>query len=280
MSYDNFNNNNSNDDDNDVLNSQWRGGTWTDSSYTSQSSDSSTSYYHGSDYGTTNTAELTNTRFEENVIAQSFVFMAIALLISAFTAVYVYSSPRLMVNILYNDSIFYVLLFAELAIVFAANFTAKKNMIVPSAILFTLYSVINGATLSVIFVVFELSSIASILFVTAGMFGGMAIYGLVTKKDLSSIGSIALMALLGIILAGVVNMIFLKSSGFDMALNAIGVLIFVALTAYDVQKIKNMARYTNLENITCIALIGALELYLDFVNLFLKLLSLFGRRRN
>lgn len=280
MSYDNFNNNNSNDDDNDVLNSQWRGGTWTDSSYTSQSSDSTTSYYHSSDYGTGNTTELTNTRFEENVIAQSFVFMAIALLISAFTAVYVYSSPRLIVNILYNDSIFYVLLFSELAIVFAANFTAKKNMVVPSAVLFTLYSVINGATLSVIFVVFELSSIASILFVTAGMFGGMAIYGLVTKKDLSSIGSIALMALLGIILASVVNMFFLKSSGFDMALNAIGVLIFVALTAYDVQKIKNMARYTNLDNITCIALIGALELYLDFVNIFLKLLALFGRRRN
>ncbi len=278
MSYDNFNDNKNNPDDNDVLNSQWQGSTWTDSSYTRPASDNTTGYYNSSNYNT-GADDLTNTRFEENVVAQSFVFMAIALLISAFTAVYVYSSPRLLVNILYNDSIFYVLLFAELAVVFAANYTAKKNMIVPSAILFTLYSVINGATLSVIFVVFQLSSIASILFVTAGMFGGMAIFGLITKKDLSSVGSIALMALWGIILAGVVNM-FIKSSGFDFAINVIGVIIFVALTAYDVQKIKNMARYTNLDNITCIALIGGLELYLDFINLFLKLLMLFGRRRD
>lgn len=201
-------------------------------------------------------------------------------MISAFSALYVYSSPRLMVNILLNDSIFYVLLFSELAIVFAANFTVRKNLVVPSAVLFTLYAVINGATLSVIFVLFELSSIVSILFITAGMFGGMAVYGLVTKKDLTSIGNIALMALWGIILASVVNMLFLKSSGADMAISVIGVLIFVALTAYDTQKIKNMARYTTLDNITCISLIGALELYLDFINIFLKLLMLFGRRRD
>lgn len=206
--------------------------------------------------------------------------MAVALVISAFSALYVYSSPRLMVNILLNDSIFYVLLFSELAIVFAANFTVRKNLVVPSAVLFTLYAVINGATLSVIFVLFELSSIVSILFITAGMFGGMAVYGLVTKKDLTSIGNIALMALWGIILASVVNMLFLKSSGADMAISVIGVLIFVALTAYDTQKIKNMARYTTLDNITCISLIGALELYLDFINIFLKLLMLFGRRRD
>lgn len=277
MSYDNFHDNNNNPDDNDVLNSQWQGSTWTDSSYTRPASDNTTGYYN-SNYNT-GAGDLTNTRFEENVVAQSFVFMAIALLISAFTAVYVYSSPRLLVNIRLNDSIFYGLLIAELVVVFAASYTANKNMIVPSAILFTLYSVINGATLSVIFVVFELSSIISLFFVTAGMFGGMAIFGLITKKDLSSVGSIALMALWGIILAGVVN-IFLKSSGFDLAINVIGVIIFVALTAYDVQKIKNIARYTNLDNITCIALIGGLDLYLDFINLFLKLLMIFGRRRD
>jgi len=278
MSYDNFHDNNNNPDDNDVLNSQWQGSTWTDSSYTRPASDNTTSYYNSSNYNT-GADDLANTRFEENVVAQSFVFMAIALLISAFTAVYVYSSTRLSDNILYNDSFFYGLLIAELVVVFAASYTAKKNMIVPSAILFTLYSVINGATLSVIFYGFDHSSIISIFFVTAGMFGGMAIFGLITKKDLSSVGNIALMALWGIILAGVVNM-FLKSSGFGLAINVIGVIIFVALTAYDVQKIKNMARYTNLDNITCIALIGGLELYLDFINLFLKLLMIFGRRRD
>lgn len=263
MSYDNFN-------DNNIYRSE---------DINSQPSTNG-GYYGTYGYQNSNTTDLSQTRFEENVVAQSFVFMAIALVISAFTAVYVYSSPRLLVNILLNDSIFYGLLFGELAIVFAANFTAKRNMVVPSAVLFTLYSVANGATLSVIFVVFQLSSIASILFVTAGMFGGMAIFGLVTKKDLSSIGNIALMALWGIILTSVVNMFFLKSSGLDMGLCVIGVIVFVALTAYDTQKIKNMARYTTLDNITCIALIGALELYLDFINLFLKLLMLFGRRKN
>lgn len=263
MSYDNFN-------DNNIYRSE---------DINSQSSTNG-GYYDTYGYQNSNTTDLSQTRFEENVVAQSFVFMAVALVISAFTAVYVYSSPRLLVNILMNDSIFYGLLFGELAIVFAANFTAKRNMVVPSAVLFTLYSVANGATLSVIFVVFQLSSIASILFVTAGMFGGMAIFGLVTKKDLSSIGNIALMALWGIILTSVVNMFFLKSSGLDMGLCVIGVVVFVALTAYDTQKIKNMARYTTLDNITCIALIGALELYLDFINLFLKLLMLFGRRKN
>lgn len=263
MSYDNFN-------DNNIYNGE--------NTFNSQSSENT--YYGSTDYVRPGTVDLSQTRFEENVVAQSFVFMAIALVISAFSALYVYSSPRLLVNILLNDTLFYTLLFGELAIVFAANFTANKNMVIPSAILFTLYSVINGATLSIIFVVFELSSIVSILFITAGMFGGMAIFGLVTKKDLSSIGNIALMALWGIILASIVNMVFLKSSGADMAICVIGVIIFVALTAYDTQKIKNMARYTNLDNITCISLIGALELYLDFINIFLKLLSLFGRRRN
>ncbi len=264
MSYDNLN------DNNNIYSSE--------NTYDNPSS--GTGEYYGT-YNYQNAApDLTKAGFEENVVAQSFVFMAVALVISAFSALYVYSSPRLMVNILLNDSIFYILLFSELAIVFAANFTVRKNLVVPSAILFTLYAVINGATLSVIFVLFELSSIVSILFITAGMFGGMAVYGLVTKKDLSSIGNIALMALWGIILASVVNMLFLKSSGADMAISAIGVLIFVALTAYDTQKIKNMARYTTLDNITCISLIGALELYLDFINIFLKLLMLFGRRRD
>lgn len=265
MSYDNFNDNNNIYRSEDSLNGQ---------------PSSTNGYYDAYSQPDPGAVDLSQTRFEENVVAQSFVFMAIALVISAFTAVYVYNSPRLLVNILMNNTLFYVLLFGELAIVLAANFTVRKNLVVPSAILFTLYSVINGATLSVIFVLFELSSIASILFITAGMFGGMAIFGLVTKKDLSSIGSIALMALWGIILAGVVNMIFLKNSGLDMVISVIGVIVFVALTAYDTQKIKNMARYTTLDNITCISLIGALELYLDFINIFLKLLMLFGNRRD
>jgi hypothetical protein len=111
------------------------------------------------------------------------------------------------------------------------------------------------------------------------MFGAMSVYGLATKKDLTSIGSLCFTLLLGLIIAGVVN-IFLGSSVLDTLLSVVGIVIFVGIIAYDTQKIKSMIYYTDSENITCIALMGALELYLDFINLFLRLLRLFARRRD
>lgn len=266
-------NNNYNNDD--YTNSQWQGSTWSDDSYNRDGSAS----YDAVDLTEKNT-DFTKVNFEENVLAQSFVFMTIALIITAITSYYVYSSPRLIINIVYNQSLFYGLLIGELVVVFAANYTVKKNMIVPSAILFTLYSVINGATLSIIFVIYTAASITSTFLIAALMFGVMAVYGLVTKKDLSSIGSLCLMGLIGIIIAGVVNMLIFKSSTLDMVVSVIGIALFIGLTAYDTQKIKNMVRYTTTENITCIALTGALELYLDFINIFLKLLSIMGKHRD
>lgn len=223
--------------------------------------------------------DLSKVNFEENVLSQSFVFMAIALFITAFAAWYTYNSPTLFYAIFGNPGVFYGLLISELVIVLVNGFTARRGMLVPSAILFTIYSVINGVTLASIFFVYTGSSIVSTFFVTAITFSIMAVYGLVTKKDLTHIGSLCLMALIGIIIASLVNIFIVHSTGMEMVITILGLIIFVGLTAYDAQKIKNMAAHMNNENITCIALLGAIELYLDFINIFLKLLRLFGRRK-
>ena len=142
------------------------------------------------------------------------------------------------------------------------------------------YSVLNGAMLSSIFVVYTMASIAKVFFITAGTFGAMAVYGYTTKKDLTSMGKILFMALIGLIIATVVNM-FLKSSGFDYILSYVGVAIFTGLTAWDSQKIKHMlqTQYDMSEGAQKLALIGALTLYLDFINLFLYLLRIFGSNK-
>lgn len=142
-----------------------------------------------------------------------------------------------------------------------------------------LFAVINGVTLSSIFVIYTMASIAQTFFICSATFGVMAVYGYTTKRDLSSMGKLLFMALIGLIIATVVN-IFMRSSGLDMAISYIGVLVFVGLTAWDTQKIKLMlANAEDMgEGAQKIALIGALSLYLDFINLFIYLLRIFGRR--
>jgi hypothetical protein len=148
-----------------------------------------------------------------------------------------------------------------------------------ATLLFLLYSVLNGATLSSIFLIYSVDSIATTFFVTAGTFGVMALYGAVTKQDLSKLGNILVMALIGVIIATVVNL-FLKNGLLDMVVSGIGVLVFVGLTAYDTQKIKLMLADAEAgETTEKIALLGALSLYLDFVNLFLHLLRFMGGRK-
>lgn len=276
MSFDNNNYTQNSSTDN-----QWNGSTWSDDSY-----DDGYQSFSNDSFETIDTTSVSSTlksisrvNFEENVLAQSFVFMAIALAITAFSALYTTNSPS-MIFFLYMQGGFYIFIIAELIVVFIAGAVARRNLIVPSAIFYTLYSVINGITISYIFFAYTDASIIATFFITAGMFGVLALYGIVTKKNLSSVGSLCLMALVGIILASVVNLIFLKSSAIDLVISIIGVLIFVGITAYDTQKIKNMMYMTNSENITCIALIGALELYLDFINIFLKLLRIFARSRD
>ena len=209
-----------------------------------------------------------------------YLWMALALLITGMTAYYVASSEELMIAILTNKVLFWGLLIAELVLVIGVSAAINRLSLLTATLMFLLYSVINGATMSVIFLIYQLSSIGTVFFITAGTFGTMALIGYTTKKDLTSMGRILFMALIGIIIATIVN-IFIKSDGLTMILSYIGVLVFVGLTAYDSQKIKQMLlQATDVDEGTKkIALLGALTLYLDFINLFLYLLRIFGRRR-
>lgn len=209
-----------------------------------------------------------------------YVWMTLALVLTGITAYGVASSPSLMMTIFQTPAIMWGLIIAELAIVIAISAAINRLSLTTATLLFVLYSVLNGATFSLIFAVYTMSSIANVFFITAGTFGVMAAYGYFTKRDLSSWGKLLLMALIGLIIATLVNVFLVKSTGFDLILSYAGVLIFVGLTAYDTQKIKQMlAMQTDMgEGAQKVALLGALSLYLDFINLFLYLLRIFGKR--
>ena len=224
--------------------------------------------------------------YSENAVAtlmrNMYVWMAIALVITGFTAFAVANSYSLIYAIATNSILFYGLIFAELGLVYFLSSRIFRMSFATAGLLFAVYSIINGVTLSLIFLIYEIGSIVSTFFITAGTFGAMAVVGSFLKKDLSFIGRFALMALIGLIIAGVVN-IFMRSEGFSFIISIVGVLVFTALTAYDAQKMKNLIAengYEINENTQKLALIGALELYLDFVNLFLYLLRLLGSRRD
>lgn len=209
-----------------------------------------------------------------------YVWMTLAMVITGITAYGVASSPGLMMTILTNKVLMWGLIIAEFALVFGVTAAINRLSLTTATLMFILYSIINGALLSVIFVAYTMDSIASVFFITAGTFAVMSVFGYVTKADLSSFGKLLFMALIGLIIATLVN-IFMKSSGLAMILNYAGVLIFVGLTAYDTQKIKQMlANCVDMdEQSQKIALIGALSLYLDFINLFIYLLRILGRRQ-
>jgi len=208
-----------------------------------------------------------------------YVWMTLALVITGFTAYAVAATPNLQQLVFANTWVLWGLIIAEVGLVIAINAAINKLSLAMATLLFISYSVINGATLSVIFVAYSIGTISKVFFITAGTFAVMAFIGYVTKTDLSKMGKILFMALIGIIIATVVN-IFVKSSGLDMILSYVGVLVFVGLTAYDTQKIKQMLWQAGnvSENSQKVALLGALSLYLDFINLFLYLLRIFGRR--
>lgn len=208
-----------------------------------------------------------------------YVWMTLALVLTGVTAYGVATSPGIMNALFTNQLLFWGLVIAEFALVIGISAAINKLSLTTATLMFVLYSVINGAVLSSIFIIYTMSSIASVFFITAGTFAVMALIGYTTKTDLSSMGKILFMALIGIIIATIVN-IFLKSSGLETIVSYLGVLIFVGLTAYDTQKIKNMLIMAPDagEASQKIALLGALNLYLDFINLFIYLLRIFGRR--
>ena len=210
-----------------------------------------------------------------------YTWMAMALVITGVTAYGVANSPALIQAIYGNSVLFFGLIIGELALVWGVSARIHKLSLTTATLLFILYSVINGVTLSSIFIVYASSTISEAFLITAGTFGGMSILGYTTKRDLSKLGSYLLMALIGIIIASVVN-IFLKSSGFDLILSYLVVLVFVGLTAWDTQNIKNMLEVEGDtgEGAQKVALLGALTLYLDFINLFLHILRILGNSRD
>lgn len=216
-----------------------------------------------------------------SLVSKVYLWMTMALAITGLTAYYVANSG-LVFTLANSAGIFWGLLIAELAVVWILSANIMRLSFPVAGIMFALYSILNGATCSFILLAYTAESIATTFFVTAGTFGAMSLVGAFVKKDLSSIGRMLMMALIGIIIATIVN-IFVASSTLSWAITYIGVLIFCGLTAYDTQKMKEMLyqyQHTGDENVLKIALMCSLSLYLDFINLFLYLLRIFGGRRD
>lgn len=206
-------------------------------------------------------------------------YMAIALLVSGLTAWFTSTSEALMTAI-FGSPLAYVVIFAPLALVFFLSFRIEKMSIQTAQITFWAYAFAMGLSLASIFLMYTAVSITKVFFITSSVFGAMSLYGYTTKKDLTGFGSILFMGVIGIIIASIVNM-FMKSQGLDFAISILGVLIFTGLTAYDTQKIKHIYYSVghNGEATKRAAIIGALSLYIDFINLFIMLLRFFGERR-
>jgi FtsH-binding integral membrane protein len=219
-------------------------------------------------------------RRESSFMAGVYGWMSCALAITAGVSYYIASVPAFFTYIYTHSGIILGLLLAQIALVFAITFFLNRISFVTALGLFLLYSAMMGVTMASIFYIYTQSSIITTFLTTAGMFGCMSLYGYMTQADLTSIGNMSFMVLIGLVIGMVVNM-FLQSERLDYILSGIGVVIFVLLTAYDTQKIKQLARAIAPENemVGKITLIGALTLYLDFINLFLFLLRFMGNRR-
>lgn len=225
------------------------------------------------------TRQIPSTVATTNTLVRSvYMWMCTALLLTGATASLVAGSETLINFILGSKIVFYGLLIAELALVWVVSSKVTQLSLPTLSGLFMLYSVLTGMTFSIYFLVFTMESIASTFFITAGTFAVMSIYGYVTKSDLTKIGNLCFMALIGLIIASVVN-IFLKSEMMYWIVTYVGVLIFIGLIAYDTQKIKALATADNNEFTQKLAICGALALYLDFINLFIMLLRIFGQRK-
>ena len=218
---------------------------------------------------------------QSTLLRSVYVWMTLALVITGFVSMYVAQSYQLVSFIFGNRLALWGMLIAELAVVFYLSARINSISFTKATVMFIIYSILNGATLASIFLVYTMSSIASTFFVAAGTFGVMPLYGYITKSDLTRIGNNCLMALIGLIIATLVSM-FWQNSMLQMIITYVGVILFVGLTAYDSQKIKRLLTADGIEvteETQKIALLGALTLYLDFINLFLYLLRLLGDRK-
>lgn len=212
-------------------------------------------------------------------MASVFGNMSLGLFITAITAYMVALSPQMM-NTIFKTPLYYVVLFAPLGMAIYYSFNWQRLKAETAQGLFFLYAFMVGLSLAAIFMVYTGESIARIFLITSSMFGAMSLYGYATKRDLTGMGSFMMMGLFGLIIAMIVN-IFMKSSGLQMMLSFLAVIIFTGLTAYDVQRLKNVYyQISDQETLRKVAMMGAFTLYLDFINLFINLLHLFGNRRS
>ena len=212
-------------------------------------------------------------------MSKVYLWMTLALVVTGMTAYYVASSPAILYAIVSNQIAFWGLFIGELVLVFVLSSRIMSLSFVTASLMFVIYSIMNGVFFSFILLAYTEQSIATTFLITAGTFGAMSLFGFVTKRDLSTMGRILFMLLIGLIIATVVN-IFMKAEGLTLILNYAGVVIFVGLTAYDTQSIKQMLQeHGDKEGAEKIALLGSLSLYLDFINLFIYLLRFFGESR-
>lgn len=216
-----------------------------------------------------------------NVMYKVYAWMTGGLFLTALTSYAVYSNEALFLTLVSSKLVFYVLLGAQLGLVWYLSASIMRLSYSTAAFLFATYAALLGVSLSVLFLIYDIQSLFFVLSITGGMFAVMALYGYFTKGDLTSLGSMFMMALVGMIIASLANLFF-QSPVFDLILGYVGVILFTGLVAYDVQKIKMLAMHygNDEESSNKIALMGALSLYLDFVNLFLSLLRILGRKRD
>lgn len=220
-----------------------------------------------------------NEKISQRFITAVYGWMVAALAISGIAAFAVFNSETLLYFIFGNRFTFLGLIIAEFALVIILSAGIRRMSFPAAAASFVIYSIVNGLTLSAVLFVYTSTSVVRIFVITALMFGAMSVYGATTKSSLQSAGKYLMMAVIGLVIASLVN-IFMRSSSLSWLISFVAVGVFTGLTAYDTQKITQAARYAqDNEDFKKVAIIGALELYLDFVNIFLALLRLFGKRR-
>ena len=214
-------------------------------------------------------------------LSRVFLWMGLGLAVSAAGSWWLLSQPELLTTVVKNHWVFFGLVIAELALVIWLSAAAMRMSAGLATGVFLAYSFLNGVTLSPLFLVYTGSSIVNTFVVTAGAFFFFAVYGLTTKKDLTTMGGLMVMGLIGVILASLVNM-FLKSAAFDWIITFVAIAVFLGLIAYDTQKLKRIHAmgFQSPADEKRVVILGALALYLDFINLFIQLLKIFGRRKN
>ena len=227
------------------------------------------------------TINVDSSAVSRSFVANVFSYMTLALVITGFAAYWFAASGNILAILQSSSWLMWAVMLAPIGMVLIMSFAFNRLSFGALMGLFLAYSLVNGMSLSVIFLIYSSAAISKVFFITAGLFATMAAVGYTTKTDLTKLGSLLMMAVLGIVISSVVNY-FLESAAFDYLISCVGVLVFTGLVAYDTQKVKRIGAGVEYGTAAAgkLALMGALSLYLDFINLFLFMLRVFGGRRD